>query len=267
MSPQYLKGGCTCAPGVRESQLQKALLRVRPKLPTEASLAAATAAAAAAAQQAKHKALEAAQPTQASLASLTALAKPDTLPETHPMVQTDPPAQTDPLVQTELPALTDPLTHADPSAKTTAVTEASLGAVSPPLVPTALEGGAPDAMDTDMPDLTQARHSEREPEAVKAEEAAQSAESDRQPNAELPLSDLEKSVTMSYCCMSCRLAKRCQFLLFLLADHHACRSQAGLTTADPNVCPLYPPKPSILWLCFDDCEAPWCMCHITHVVQ
>lgn len=167
---------------------------MRPRLPTEALLAAA----AAAAQEAKQKALETAQPNQAftahpdqaSPASLAELAQPDTPQGTHHMVKTDPPAQTDPIAKT------------DRIAKTAAVTEPSAGAVSPTrAVTTALEGssagGAPNAMDTDMPDVTHAPDSE--PEAVKAEAAAQSAESDRQPNAELPHSDLEMSVPVPTC--------------------------------------------------------------------
>lgn len=63
---------CTLPAGVRENHLQKALLRVRPHLPTAASLAAVTAAA----EEAKQKAQQRALPKLASSASLAAAAKP-----------------------------------------------------------------------------------------------------------------------------------------------------------------------------------------------
>ena len=209
LPPQYHNSRCAGASGIRESQLQKALLRVRPKLPTEASLAAA----AATAQEAKQQALETAQPDQASMASLTELVQPDILQETDPMVQRDPPAQTDP------PALIDHPATTHPPAKTAAVSEPSSGAV-PPLRAVAKvlkgssAGGAPDAMDTDMPHVIQAPDSE--PEPVKAEEAAQGAESDRQLNAQLPHSDLEKSVPVLHHSMSCMAGQHFSLLPIIM---------------------------------------------------
>lgn len=178
--------------GVRESQLQKALLRVRPKLPTEASLAAATAAAtaaAAAAQEAKQKTMETAQPEQAS--TVLAVAKPDTQHETHSLVKTESSAQIAPPFQTDPPALAADMTQ-----------KPSSGAMPPPgtVVPAQegpSAGAAPDLMDVDMPDVARALDSKVEPaEPAEAAEAAPSAESDKQASAELPLSDLEKSVPL-----------------------------------------------------------------------
>lgn len=64
-------GSCTLHTGIREGQLQKALQKVRPRLPSAASLAAATAAA----EAAKQKALQRALPKLASSASLATSAQ------------------------------------------------------------------------------------------------------------------------------------------------------------------------------------------------
>lgn len=172
---------------------------MRPKLPTEASLAAAAAAATAAAtaaQEAKQKAVETAQPQRAS--TVSAVAKPDTQHETQSLVKIDPSPQTD------LPAETGP-----PASAADVVQKPSSGAVPPPgAVAPALEGpsagAVPDPMDVDMPDVIPVLDS-KEPEPA---EAALNAESDQQPSAELPPSDLEKSVPIPVFCWL--------FLLFFL---------------------------------------------------
>ena len=139
---------------------------MRPKLPTAASLAAATAAAE---EEVRQKALERAVPKHASTASLATIAKPQTPQDTG-------------------------------SPGEVAGTELSSGAVpAPGAVAAALEGSSagdvPDPMDTDSAHVIQALDSKIEPEHAdsdKAEEAAQSVESDKQPIAQPPLSDLEQ---------------------------------------------------------------------------
>ncbi|KAL3143607.1 hypothetical protein ABBQ38_002404 [Trebouxia sp. C0009 RCD-2024] len=160
--------------GLRESHLQKALVRVRPKLPTASSLAVAAAAAAAvaaaAAEQASRKLLEDALPKAASTASLPAVARPESSHEPQP------PA--------EDPAMTEPSSGAAPSSGAPAT------ALEPPSAVT-----VPDAMDTDAAPVAQAPDSEAEPERDepdKAEEAEQTPALDKQAAVQLPVSDLDR---------------------------------------------------------------------------
>lgn len=140
---------------------------MRPKLPTAASLAAA---AAAAAEQASQQLLERALPKQASTASLTTVAKTETSRETDP------------------PAATESRSGAAPSSEALATALGAAPAVT-----------VPDSMDTDIAPVAPALDSEAEPqhaEPDKAKEAVQNAELIKQTAAELPASDLERSVLM-----------------------------------------------------------------------
>ncbi len=150
------------SPGIREAQLQKALQRVRPKLPSAASLAAATAAA----EEAKQGAL------QRAISKLPSAASQATAMKSEEEAQ-------------------QPSSHAPLGAAATVPNEASA-----PTDPTPMDGDtaptvtqAQDSKTQPKPEVAAALQAD----AVKPEEEeAQKAESSKQAVAQLPVSELER---------------------------------------------------------------------------
>lgn len=218
--------------GVRENHLQKALLRVRPHLPTAASLAAATAAA----EEARQKAQQRALPKLASSASLAASAKP-----AEEDLQPCPSAQAGAVVS-------NPAEAASVITEETGPTAASGALSNGPDQASAPTGLAPMEVDTvPAQQSTEAQPAESHPgagdeaDAGKEDEAGaaeaderQQAEPSKQAAVQLPASELERSVIFGLLCPSSRPDKMCSSL-----------NRAGsLRTQDPvysfthMLCPL-----------------------------
>ena len=182
-------GNCTLLAGIREGHLQKALQKVRPRLPSAASLAAATAAA----EAAKQRALQRALPKLASSASLAT--------STQIEEEAQQPSAT---TQAEAaPARAASSAHEDMAA--TALVGHSVAAPAPV---SAVNGPSPMDIDTaPAQDSGSAQTSGLQPEYLKMiaadpkvvakSEEGQKAETFKQAVEQLPASELERSVTFS----------------------------------------------------------------------
>ena len=182
-------GSCTLHTGIREGQLQKALQKVHPKLPTAASLAAATAAA----EAAKQRALQRALPKLASSASLAA--------STPIEEESQQPSAT---IQAEAA----PAGAASNAPEDMAATAPSGHSVAAPTPASAVNGPSPMDIDTapaqdsrgaQVPGLQPESSSltAADPTAVANSEEGQKAETSKQAVEQVPASELERSVTLS----------------------------------------------------------------------
>lgn len=182
-------GNCTLLAGIREGHLQKALQKVRPRLPSAASLAAATAAA----EAAKQRVLQRALPKLASSASLA----------TSTQIEQE---SQQPSATTQAEAA--PAGAASSAPEDMAATALAGHSVAVPAPASAVNGPSP--MDIDIApgqDLGSAQLSGLQPEpssltaadptdAAKSEEG-QKAETAKQAVEQLPASELERSVMLS----------------------------------------------------------------------
>ena len=181
-------GSCTLHTGIREGQLQKALQKVHPKLPTAASLAAATAAAEAAKQRALQRALPKLA-SSASLATSTPIEEESQQPSATIQAEAAPAGASD---APEDMAATAPAGHS-----VAAPTPASaVNGPSPMDIDTA---PAQDSRSAQVPGLQPESSSltAADPTAVANSEEGQKAETSKQAVEQVPASELERSVTLS----------------------------------------------------------------------
>ncbi len=179
-------GSCTLHAGIREGHLQKALQKVRPRLPSAASLAAATA------EAAKQRALQRALPKLASSASLAT--------STQIEEESQQPSAT---IQAEAA----PAGAASSAPEGMAATAPAGPSVAAPAPASALTGPSPMDIDTaPAQDSRSAQISGLQPESsrltaadpidVAKSEEGQKAETAKQAVEQLPTSELERSVTL-----------------------------------------------------------------------
>ena len=182
-------GSCTLLAGIREGQLQKALQKVRPKLPSAASLAAATVAA----EAAKLRALQRALPKLASSASLATAALIEEVSQ-----------QPSATIQAEAA----PAGAASSAPEDMASTAPAGPSVAAPAPASALSGPSPMDIDTaPVQDSRSAQVPGLQPESprltaaapidVAKSEEGQKAETSKHALEQLPASELERSVKLS----------------------------------------------------------------------
>lgn len=181
-------GSCTLRAGTREGQLQKALQKVRPKLPSAASLAAATAAA----EAAKQKALQRALPKLASSASLAT--------STQIEEESKQPSAT---IQAEAA----PAGAASSAPEDMTATAPAGPSVAAPGPAPALTGPSPMDVDTAPAQDSRGAQVSGQPESLRLtaahqtdvakSEEGQKAETSKQAVEQLPASELERSVKLS----------------------------------------------------------------------
>ena len=196
---------CTLHAGIREGHLQKALQKVRPRLPSAASLATATAAA----EAVKQRALQRALPKLASSASLATSAPiEETSQQPSAIVQAGAVPAGAASSAPEDMAATAPEGAASSAPEDMAATAQAGHSVAAPAPASALTGPSPMDIDTaPAQDSRSAQISGLQPESsrltaadptdVAKSEEGQKAETAKQAVEQLPASELERSVTLS----------------------------------------------------------------------